>query len=247
MSTHAPLSIKALMLAGCLLANSAQAQFDLCGDLANSYGPFDYRTERGETLGRVDRAHFPPVTEALISGKHANSRPGPDIDYTLRAYPNHHRALVAAVRLGEKFKADPPPGMRYTAECWLVRATRFRPDDTVARALYAQFLVQRKRNAEALAQLKLAETHAGDNPLTHYNLGLVYLEAKEFELALAQAHKALALGFPRMELKDQLAAAGKWREPAEATASAPVSTPAGTPASAPVPAASITTGPAQKP
>lgn len=204
-----------LTLGACLAtAGAAHAQFDLCGDIANSYGPYDFRTDRGETLGRVERAHFPPITEALIQGKHERSRPGPDIDYTLRAYPNHHRALLAAVRLGEKFKTDPPPGMRYTAECWLVRATRFRPDDTVVRGLYAKFLIERNRRAEGLAQLKHAEANAGDNPFSHYNIGLLYFEAKEYDAALVQAHKALALGFPRTELKDRLAALGKWQEPA---------------------------------
>lgn len=234
-SRHA---LRALTLASSLLlAGQAQAQADLCGDLSNGYGPYDYRTERGETLGRVDRAHFPPITEALIRGKAERSPPGPDIDYTLRAYPNHHRALAATIRFGAMTKRDPPPGMRYTVECWLLRATRFRPDDTVARGLYAKFLVERNRAAEAVAQLKIAEGHAGDNPFTHYNIGLLYLEAKDYAAALVQAHRALALGFPRTELKDGLAAAGKWQEPSAAAPAAP-------PASAPEPAAVQNAAPA---
>lgn len=226
---------------GLSLAGAAQAQMDLCGDLSNGYGPYDYRTDRGETLGRVDRAHFPPITEALIRGKSERSPPGPDIDYTLRAYPNHHRALVATMRFGERTKRDPPPGMRYTVECWLQRAVRFRPDDTVARGLYAKFLVERNRKPEAIAQLKAAEGHAGDNPFSHYNIGLIYLEAKEYDAALVQAHRAMALGFPRTELKDGLVAAGKWQEPTDAPAA-----PAAASAPAPVAAESATT-PAPKP
>lgn len=202
----------------CLAAGARAQQLDLCGDLANGYGPFDYRSDRGETLGRVDRAHFPPITEALIRGKAERSQPGPDIDYTLRAYPNHHRALAATIRFGVRTKRDPPPGMRYTVECWLLRATRFRPDDTVVRGLYAKYLLENKRKPEALAQLRAAESFAGDNPFSHYNIGLLYLEAQEYDAALLQAHRALAMGFPRTELRAGLAAAGRWRDPVDAAA-----------------------------
>lgn len=207
----------------------AQGQLDTCGDLANAYGPYDYRTDRGEKLRLVESAHFSPIIEALIRGKIPGSQPGPEIDYVLRAYPNHHRALVATMRLGDRFKTPMPPGMRYSTECWLLRATRFRPDDTVSRTLLAKYLAGTKRVPEAVAQLKVAETHAGDNPFTHYNIGLLYVETGEFDRALVQAHKAMALGFPRTELKDQLIAARKWQEPAASpTPSEPVgASPAG--------------------
>lgn len=206
----------AVAFLGSGMVATAQAQTQDCGSLANGYGPFDFRTQRGERLRLVESAHFRPQIEALISGKDANAPPGPDIDYTLRAYPNHHRALVAAVRLADRNKSEKPPGMRYTAECWLLRAVRFAPSDPLARVILAQFMVSKGRTAESLPHLAEAESLAGEDPFTHYNIGLVYLEAREYEHARRQAHRIRKLDFPRTDLQDRLRAAGEWREAASA-------------------------------
>lgn len=69
-----------------------------CGDLANAYGPFDYTNpeHRSKNLGVVERFHFTLEVESLIRGK--SSYIWGDLDYTLRAFPNHHRALYAFAR-----------------------------------------------------------------------------------------------------------------------------------------------------
>ena len=196
-------------------ATSAFAQTGgTCGPLQNAYGPYDYRTERGNRLYLVESAHFTPLVEALIRGN--RGRLGADLDYTLRAFPNHHRALLSVMQYGEKTKSPQPPDLRYSVECYFDRALRFRPDDTTVRMLYATFLQKDGRGQAANEQLERATQLADDNAFTHYNIGLVYLSGKNFDAALKQAHKALALGFPRTELKDELAAAGHWREPAPA-------------------------------
>ena len=64
-----------------------------CGSLNNAYGPFDYRTATEEQHRMVEGAHFLGYIESLKRGKNAVT-PGPDIDYTLRVFPNHHRALL---------------------------------------------------------------------------------------------------------------------------------------------------------
>ena len=56
---------------------------------------------------------------------------------------------------------------------------------------------------------------AGDNPFTHYNVGLIYFDLKNFDQALAQAHKAYGLGFVQPQLRDQLKQVGKWKDPDE--------------------------------
>src|SRR4051794_26054278 len=74
----------------------AQQAPSQCGSLANAYGPFDYRSTDKTALNMVEGPHFPPKVEALISG---NSGPiGAELGYTLRAFPNHHRALLAVMR-----------------------------------------------------------------------------------------------------------------------------------------------------
>lgn len=189
-----------------------QAQESACGALGNPFGPFDYRTDRGNNLHLVESEHFTPPVEMLIRGK--TGYIGGDLDYTLRAFPNHHRALMAAMRLGERTKLSTPPGMRYSIECYMDRAVRFRSDDVIARMIYSMFLAKAGRTAEAISQLDNAAASAEDkeNPFTHYNLGLNYLDVKEYDKALIQAHKAYSLGFIQTGLKDRLVQVGKWKD-----------------------------------
>jgi hypothetical protein len=209
----------------CLLAVSsaggpvlAQALPAECGSLATHYGPFDYTVDRAK-LPVVEAYHFTTTVEHLIRG--VSGSIGGELSYTLKAFPNHHRALVSASRYAERLKTDQPTGLEYSVTCFYLRALTFRPKDLVVRMLYAQYLVKGGQRAEALAQLEVVRAAETDNPLTHYNLGLLYAEMGELELALAQAHKALALGVPGGELVRQLTAKGAWREaPAEAAAPA---------------------------
>lgn len=212
----------AALLAASLAGTPALAQDGACGPLANHYGPYDYRKDRGPTLDVVERRHFPLEVEMLRP--YRTESPGTNIAYTLHTFPNHHRALVAMAKLAEKEKRDPPRDARYTVDCYFERALRFRPDDTVARLLYTQHLVAKAKLDEARVQLEETTRLAGENPFTHYNIGLVYLDMKDYDKALQQAQRAMALGFPRTDLKDALSSAGKWREPAAAaSASAPAS------------------------
>jgi tetratricopeptide (TPR) repeat protein len=197
------------------LATPAFAQNEniACGSLENAFGPFDYRTERGDSLRLVESAHFTVVVENLLRGQNSGRSPAGDLDYTLRAYPNHHRALLSVMRYGEKNNSMQPRDLRYSVECYFDRALRFRPDDSVARMIFATFLSRNKRTPEALEQLERAKSTAKDNPFTHYNIGLIYLDMKQYDKALAEAHKAYGLGFTQPALKEGLVAAGKWTEP----------------------------------
>ena len=217
----APLAIKTLLtLLVTALPAAAQMLPSQCGPLANAYGPYDYRTDKGY-LPIVEGAHFTPEVEALIRGK--GGYIGGDLDYTLRAFPNHHRALISMMRFGDRVKGPRAPNAQYDVECYFVRAVTFRPDDMTARMLFATFLTKNARKDEALKQLDLVLARAGDNPFTHYNLGLLYFDAGAHDKALIQAHRALELGFPRLELANQLKAANRWTEPVSpaAAASAP--------------------------
>jgi tetratricopeptide (TPR) repeat protein len=205
----------AAALAASAASAVAQSAPPPCGSLDNAYGPYDYRTDR-DKLQIVEVAHFTPPVEALLRGERGHL--SQDLDYTLRASPNHHRALASMTRLAERQKVDKVSGAGWDVDCYYIRALRFRGNDTTVRMLYATYLHKKGRSEEALTQLNVARDFAADNPFTHYNLGLVYLDLGAHEQALASAHKAMALGFPRTELRDKLAAAGKWAEPA---ASAP--------------------------
>ena len=187
-----------------------------CGpaEAVGRVAPMDYQGNHRKMLGLVEAYHFRPQVESLV--KPMFQYFGADLDYTLHAFPNHHRALVTLMRLGEREKSDKPKGANYTIDCYFRRAVRFRGDDLVVRMIYAQYLNKSGRRPEALTHLNFVSERANDNPLTHYNVGLLYLEVEQFDKALIAAHRAQALGFQREELKSALKQAGKWSEPGEA-------------------------------
>lgn len=182
-----------------------------CGPIGGGFGPFDYRTVRDSNLKVVEEFHFTPEVEALIKGNTGTI--GGDLDYTLRAFPNHHRALIAMMRLGEKEKTPQPRGSRYSVDCWFERAVRFQPDDVIVRMIYSTYLNRQGRLADANTELKDATNYAKDDAFAHYNIGLHYFDLKNYNQALAEAHKAIALGFTQTALRDKLKSVGKWTEP----------------------------------
>lgn len=180
----------------------------LCGAIENAYGPYDYRTIPAEPRHLVESAHFPPKVETLRSG---NTGPlGGDIDYTLRAIPNHYRALMAMVRLGERMRSNQPPGAKFPVECYFDRAERFAHDDPMVHVLYGIFLAKASRTKEAEVQLVLAEQLGSENPQVVYNLGLGYFELERYDQSVEFAKKAEKLGIQLGGLRQRLQRAGKW-------------------------------------
>lgn len=176
--------------------------------LDNAFGPFDYRTVDAQSKHLVEKEHFTPPIETLRAGR---SGPlGGELDYTLRAMPNHPRALMAMVRLGEKLRSNRPPGAQYPVECYFDRAIRFTPDDPMVRVLYGDYLAKRGRVDEARQHLAVAEANGGDNAQIVYNLGLAYLELKDYDKAIGFARKAKEMGIQFPGLQQRLQRAGKW-------------------------------------
>lgn len=208
-----------------------------CGTLDNGYGPYDYRKDTNK-LGIVERYHLTPQVAGLIRGE--STYIGGDLAYTLHAFPNHHKALLLMQRLAERLRTDKPEGAKYPVECYFERALRFAPDDALARTLYALYLHSKGRRPEALQQLAMADSLAGDSGALRYGLGMAYLEVGDPESALRQAHRARQLAYGVRDLEDKLRERGRWRDPPapvapETSASSPAP---GTPgASSPQPAA----------
>jgi Tfp pilus assembly protein PilF len=214
----------------------AQSAESVCGSLANgANGPFDYRVVRGQQLTVVEQFHFNAKVEALVAGQ--SGELGDDLNYVLRAFPNHHRALVAMTRLAKRYKAPTVPHAAWSVECYYERALRFKPDDTTVRLLFALYLNDLKRNNEAVRQVDLAVDYGKDNAFTQYNAGMTYAELGAFDKALQQAHQAAAMGFEKPDLRAKLEANGRWKEPS----------PASSPAAASAPEAQATAAPASEP
>ncbi|WP_199917167.1 hypothetical protein [Parazoarcus communis] len=194
--------------------NTASAQGSGCGPITSrpSFGPFDYRTATPVQLRTVEGFHFTPDVEMMRRGK-STSVLAADIAYTLRHFPNHHRALKTMGDWSLKVKRNPPPGGEVTVECWFERAARFAPDDAMVKTIHGLYLLKRNQPKEAVEQLELALAQAGEDANVHYNLGLAYADLKQYDKALSSAHAAYRLGFPLPGLKNKLERVGAWREP----------------------------------
>lgn len=196
-----------------LVPAHAQQGASACGPIqreAGGYGPYDYRTQRS-ALEIVERFHFTPKVEALLGGQSATI--GGDISYLMRTSPNHHRGLMAIMRFVERTRSPQPRDMQYSIDCYFDRAIRFTPDDVIVRMLFARHLGSIKNLAAAKAQLEFATTLAGDNGLTHFNIGMTYFDLGFYDEALVRAHAAREHGFPRPELETRLREKGKWSDP----------------------------------
>ncbi|SEM87510.1 tetratricopeptide repeat protein [Nitrosomonas marina] len=182
-----------------------------CGEVDNTtFGPFDYTDPtKKEELKVVETHHFDRNVENLIAG--TTSSIGGDLNYTLSAFPNHHKALHTLSRLALRDKISRPEGTRYTVLCYFDRAIRFKPKDPVVRVIFSNHLLKQNKLDMALEQLQIANDIEPDNPTTNYNLGLLYLKKRNYEKALLHAKKAYEQNFPLPGLKNKLVAAGKWK------------------------------------
>jgi tetratricopeptide (TPR) repeat protein len=200
-------------LAALLASAELHAAANYCGELTNAYGPYDFRrrAEFAANLEIVEVNHFTSDVENGIKG--ISSSIGGDLDYTLRAIPNHHRALTTLVTLAQRDRSVQIQGMHYPVECWFDRALRFTPDDGSVYAIYGSYLFALGKTAKATALFKQGAAIDPDNATINYNLGLAYLKQRDYQQARVYAKKAYAGGFPLPGLKNKLAQAGQWDDP----------------------------------
>lgn len=208
--SFAAAQLVALSLFVALLPNVARAD-DACGELTNGIGPWDYRKADPAKLKLVETFHFSSATERLQSGT-SSAHIGGDLDYTLRAFPNHHRALQALSSLSLKTKTDKPLGSRYTVECWFDRAMRMAPDDGAVHMLYGIHLLTKGDVKAATDRLKAAERFNPNDMNIHYNLGLALIKTGDIDGAVQHAKMAYELGHPLPGLRDKLKALGRSKE-----------------------------------
>lgn len=179
-----------------------------CGSLENAFGPFDYRdpAAKGQPLHLVEIAHFTPDVESLRRGK-SSTNVIDDLNYTLRAFPNHPRALNSLANYALSGGKVPRDSAIPTAECYFKRAIVWRPDDEAVRMVYANYLARSHRSAEAREQYEEALRLAPTSVELNYNVGLFYLSQGDIARAKEAARIAYDGGYPLRGLRNKIAAA----------------------------------------
>ncbi len=181
-----------------------------CGGDYQGYGPFDYmeRNHYSKELKKVEDFHFTRDVEFLIRGS-TSTTPYKDLAYTLRAWPNHHRALNAIskyqIRLKRIHRSIP-----IAAECWFQRAVVFNPKDSTTYLLYGIYLQKNGQLELAKANYDKALELKPNDVQTHYNLGLLLVQQKKYAGAKQHAKIAYDSSFPLPGLKNQLKELGYW-------------------------------------
>ncbi len=183
-----------------------------CSGGGQGYGPFDYtqRARLKENINLVESAHFTPDVENLIKGN-AGSLEG-DLDYTLRAWPNHHKALLSIIRYQLRINKKQMPGKLATPpECYLQRAIRFSPSDVGSYSLYAYYLKEVGIKDKAANIYQKALAMSADNAKLEYSYSLFLIEEKQYDKALEYAKKAYSHAKPPLGLKNKLIKLGVWK------------------------------------
>lgn len=178
-----------------------------CGTLQNAYGPFDYRDpiNRRDNLPIVDTYHFTPDVESLTRG--ASGTVLGDLKYTLRAFPNHHRALKSMARYGLQNGRFAPDDAIPSADCYFERALAFAPNDEAVHVIYANYLFKRGERAQAKLQYEEALRLAPESVEINYVAGLYFVDVGDLERARKLAQIAYEGGYPLPGLKNKIAAA----------------------------------------
>ncbi len=174
-------------------------------------GPYDYYDVQAQRqyLSVVETHHFTPSVESLRRG--STGSVGQDLSYTLNSFPNHPRALIAMMNVALSRDQGLRGGMTRSPECFLDRAIKFRPKDARAREIYGVYLYKKGSYAEARKQFDVALSEGYDEPMFHYNFGLLLVKLKDWDAALTHARKAYQAGVSFPGLRRQLQEAGRWR------------------------------------
>jgi tetratricopeptide (TPR) repeat protein len=197
------------------------------------FGPFDYYDTRStptKAYALVESAHLGPKTQLMLRQGDKCGYWG-DLDYTLRAFPNHPRALKM---MAEFLKTNvscniggPPPATTSaldlaaqiesgrwegrTMEYYFETAIKYRPQYTETRVLFARALRDVGKRDQAVEVLQEALKQDAGSSAAHYEIGTLLLAKGDKQAALRHARKAYQLGSPPAALRDQLVAAGIWK------------------------------------
>lgn len=170
--------------------------------------PHDYfgGDYKPQLLRSVNRHHLGPVTKAIDRGE----APWGGIDFMLRYFPNHPRALYLLTRLATKTNEYG------RAEEYFHKAIRLYPDTPTTYLIYGIFLHKTGKLASSIEQYKKAIKLDPQNSEIYYNLGLAYFDKGDHKKAYQYGRDAYIRGYPLPGLKNKLKNAKAWEPIQEA-------------------------------
>lgn len=185
-----------------------------CEGVQGTAGTHDYlnrgNPKMANLLALTHRHHFNEDVEALRAG--ITTEPIGDVDFVLRSFPNHHRALYTSMQYRLKHRKWPKKSKWQPAECSYQRAINFSPRDLTIRSQYAILQYKFRKYEDALETYRAADKLNPDDPLLQYNMALTMVKLKKYKEARAVAEKVYASGFPLPGLRNKLITAGHWKD-----------------------------------
>lgn len=200
-------------------------------------------TRDGQLLRTVEYHHQRLGADKIRAGNYGGAYH--EFVFVLNVFPNHPEALRG---LDEACRRVKMAGCNM--EQRFEKAIAVNPEAAGTYVVQGIYLSRNGKNAAAIESYKRAIELQPESPVAHYNLGLAYVETKDYARANEHAQKAYALGFPLPGLRERLKKAGQWKPSEAPTAVAPekgADAPGGTspPSEQPAAAASGDKGPAQ--
>ncbi|HEX9812409.1 MAG TPA: tetratricopeptide repeat protein [Burkholderiales bacterium] len=226
-----------------LVAGFTFLSVPLCIADANygQFGPYNYYNPPKGALQLVESAHMRTV---IAGDRHRGNWCAyyGNLDYTLRAFPNHPEALVLMAeyldvrspcsnnnaRSSSKGKSplelaaaiEAGAWHERTADYYFKKGIRYKPKDAPnsvvnypeTHVLYGKYLYTHKRSEDALTQFKDAIKLEPRSAEAHYYLGLILFEKNDTEAAKRHIQTGYKISQPPVELKQKLINIGQWRE-----------------------------------
>ena len=214
-----PVSLGGLLVAACLVIFAQEICAQGRCDTLRPEVPADYFQARGcGLLLSVEQFHLGPG-KAHLTERFYEAAFG-DFRFILNQFPNHPTALLLMAQTCEQWKAP-----KCVTQEWFERAIAFKSDVPGTYIAQGIYLHRAKQYPQAIQSFKKALELDPDSMNAHYNLGLSYMETKQYPLANEQAQSAYALGAQLPGLRNWLERVGQWKpiDPQSVTAPAPAS------------------------
>ena len=194
-----------LLAAVCVVIFAQEARAQGRCDSLRPEVPADYFQARGcGLLSSVEQFHIGPGKEKLNARFYEGAYG--DFSFILNQFPNHPTALLLMAQTCEQWKSP-----RCRAQEWFERAVAFKSDVPGTYVAQGIYLHRAKQYPLAIQSFKSALALDPDSMNAHYNLGLSYLETKQYALANEQAQRAYALGAQLPGLRNWLERVGQWK------------------------------------